>query len=153
MSNLGHCARLLLFVLVATAVRAESLRVRIVDQQGRAIPTAVASVGRSTTLRPDADGLIAAEVVPPLTIRVSAPGFLTLTNTLDAVPEEEIVVELHPSPVYSTVDVVVRAHEIEAGPAVANSVGNSGVTNAIRTLLAWTLGPAINTLRPPPTGE
>ncbi len=112
----------MVFLLLAAPAWSDSLRIKVLDQQGSAIPTARVTLGVGVTLRPGADGTLTTEAALPATIRVSAPGFLTFTKTLAAAPADEIVVELHPSPVYSTVDVVVRPHELEVGPAVANSI-------------------------------
>jgi len=95
--------------------------VRVLDEQGLPVPEAVVSAG-GVRLQTGSEGRVDAAVEAPVEIRVVAAGFLPIRRTIDRLTTAEVVVELRPEPVYSTLDVVVRRADLEVNSAVAGAV-------------------------------
>jgi len=106
---------------LALAARAETLRVRIVDSQGGAIPGALLTAGARRFVA-DAAGAVAVEAAPPVTVQASAPGFETLVRRIDSWSAEEVELRLHPAPVHSTLEVVVRGEPPGTAPVTATAI-------------------------------
>ncbi len=87
------------------------LRVRIVDSQGGAIPGAVLSVGTRRFVA-DAAGAVQVEAAPPVTVQASAPGFETLVRRIESGRGSEVELRLHPAPVHTSLEVVVRGETL-----------------------------------------
>ena len=112
--------RLSYLILLCSAAPAETLRVRVVDSQGGALAGAVVTVA-GRTLATGLSGAVETEAAPPVSVRVGAAGFEAAVRRLESWGEEGIEVVLHPAPVYSTVDVVVRGEEMGLGPVVSSA--------------------------------
>ncbi len=106
--------------LLAAPLAAAVLRVRVVDPQGAAIPRATVEV-RPVTVLTDMEGLAEVDAEPPARLRVSAPGFSTRVERIDAAPAGLFTLKLEPAPLVTTFDVLVRETP-GAGPATASAV-------------------------------
>ena len=107
--------------LAAAVLSATPLTVRIVDSQGEAVPRALVAVGDRPPAATGSEGILRVDAEPPITVRVTAPGFTIETRRLDSW-DGEIVVTLRPEPVYSTVDVIVRQEDLSVGPVETNAI-------------------------------
>lgn len=129
----------LLLALAAFSLPAATLRLRIVDAQGAAIPGAsVAVTGKTFTA--DSSGLVEVDVAPPVSVLASAPGFDPVARRLESIPETPVEIPLYPAAVYSRIDVVVRSEELAPGPLTTSAIeierlGARTVFDAIDRLL------------------
>jgi iron complex outermembrane receptor protein len=102
----------LLWLAAGAPLVAEPMRLQVVDAHTAPVPGAAVEVreigGQRRVWRQATNihGIVEAPLVPPVLVRVQAPGFETFEGRFEAAPVEPV--RLAPAPVRTSIDVVVR---------------------------------------------